>query len=176
MYITGTSVVVTVSAAKTGFTAPADVQRTLTIDLTAPVAPSYTAPGSLKVGAAITSMSPTGAIGVNEYSAPGLPTGLRIDAVTGVISGTPEAADTDTASVTVTVSDTASNTATVGITFPAVAKGDQTLSGFSYSASSVTFGSAIPPTVTAPSGAQTDSELRGVSLRMCARWMPPPVR
>ena len=36
VYITGTSVVVTVSAAKTGFTAPADVQRTLIIDLTAP--------------------------------------------------------------------------------------------------------------------------------------------
>ena len=55
--------------------------------------------------------------------------------------------------MTVTVSDTAGNTGTVSITFPAVAKGDQTLSGFSYSASSVTFGSAAP-TLTAPSGAQ----------------------
>ena len=81
-----------------------------------------------------------------------------------MISGTPEAADTDTASVTVTVSDTASNTATVGITFPAVAKGDQTLSGFSYSASSVTFGSAVP-TLTAPGGVAGGAELRGVSLR-----------
>ena len=153
VYITGTSVVVRVSAAKTGFTAPADVQRTLTIDLTAPTAPSYTAPGSLKVGAAITTMSPTGAIGVNEYSASGLPTGLSINASTGVISGTPTAADTGAASVTVTVSDTAGNSATVGITFPMVAKGDQTLSGFSYSASSVTFGSAAP-TLTAPGGAQ----------------------
>ena len=153
VYITGTSVVVTVSAAKTGFTAPADVQRTLTIDLTVPTAPSYTAPGSLKVGAAITTMSPTGAIGVNEYDASGLPTGLSINASTGVISGTPTAAATGAASVTVTVSDTAGNSATVGITFPMVAKGDQTLSGFSYSASSVTFGSAAP-TVTAPGGAQ----------------------
>ena len=153
VYITGASVVVRVSAAKTGFTAPADVQRTLAIDLTAPTAPTYTAPGSLKVGAAITAMSPTGASGVNEYSAPGLPTGLSIDAGTGVISGTPAAAATGTATATVTVSDTAGNTDTVGITFPAVAKGDQTLSGFGYSASSVTLGSAAP-TVTEPSGAQ----------------------
>ena len=98
-------------------------------------------------------MSPTGAIGVNEYSASGLPTGLSINASTGVISGTPTAAATATASVTVTVSDSGGNTDTVDITFPAVAKGDQTLSGFSYSASSVTFGSAAP-TVTAPGGAQ----------------------
>ena len=35
-YITGASVVVSVSAAKTGFTASADVQRTLTVDLDAP--------------------------------------------------------------------------------------------------------------------------------------------
>ena len=165
-YITGASVVVTVSAAKTGFTAPADVQRTLTIDLTAPTAPSYTAPGSLKVGAAITTMSPTGAIGVNEYSASGLPTGLSINASTGVISGTPTAAATATASVTVTVSDTAGNTDTVDITFPAVAKGDQTLSGFSYSASSVTFGSAAP-TVTAPGGAQGDLSYAATPSTVC---------
>ena len=129
------------------------MERTLTIDLTAPTAPTYTAPGSLKVGAAITSMSPTEAIGVNEYSASGLPTGLSINASTGVISGTPTAAATGVASAMVTVSDTAGNTDTVDITFPMVAKGDQTLSGFSYSASSVTFGSAAP-TVTAPSGAK----------------------
>ena len=43
-----------------------------------------------------------------------------------------------------TVSDTAGNSATVPITFPAVDKGDQALSGFEYSASSVTYGSAAP--------------------------------
>ena len=166
VYITGASVVVTVSAAKTGFTAPADVQRTLIIDLTAPTAPSYTAPGSLKVGAAITTMSPTGAIGVNEYSASGLPTGLSIDDGTGVISGTPTAAATATASVTVTVNDAAGNTDTVDITFPAVAKGDQTLSGFSYSASSVTFGSAAP-TVTAPSGVETTLSYAASPSNVC---------
>ena len=136
------------------------------LDNTAPVAPTYTAPGSLKVGAAITTMSPTGAIGVNEYSASGLPTGLSINASTGVISGTPSAADTGAASVTVTVSDTASNTATVGITFPMVAKGDQTLSGFSYSASSVTFGSAAP-TLTAPSGVETTLSYAASPSNVC---------
>ena len=152
-YITGASVDVRVTAAKTGFTAPSAVERTLTVDLVAPTAPTYTAPGSLTVGAAITSMSPTGASGVNGYDASGLPAGLSINAGTGVISGTPTAAATGTASVTVTVSDSAGNTDTVSITFPAVAKGEQTLSGFSYSASSVTFGSAAP-TLTAPGGAQ----------------------
>ena len=57
-YITGTSVAVDVTVSKTGFTAPAKVTRTLTIDLTAPTAPTYTAPTALKVGEAITDMSP----------------------------------------------------------------------------------------------------------------------
>ena len=56
-----------------------DVQRALTVDLTAPTAPTYTAPASLKVGVAIAAMSPTGGIGVDEYKATGLPTGLSID-------------------------------------------------------------------------------------------------
>ena len=153
-YITGTSVVVAVNATKTGYTSPSAVQRTLTVDLTAPTAPTYTAPGSLKVGVAITAMSPTGGIGIDEYKATDLPPGLSIDTGTGAIGGTPDTADANTADATVTVSDTAGNTAEVSITFPAVAKGDQTLTGFQYSASSVAFGSAAP-TVTAPGGVET---------------------
>ena len=57
-YITGTSVAVTVSATKTGFTSPSDVTRTLAVDLTAPAA-SYTAPAALKVGVAIGAMTPS---------------------------------------------------------------------------------------------------------------------
>ena len=47
-----------------------DVQRALTVDLTAPTAPTYTAPGSLKVGVAIPAMSPSGGSGIDEYNAP----------------------------------------------------------------------------------------------------------
>ncbi len=153
-YITGTSVAVTVSAAKTGFTAPSEVARTLEVDLAAPTA-SYTAPGTLQVGVAVGAMTPsTTATDIAEYSATGLPSGLGIDSTTGAISGTPDTADANTADATVTVTDTAGNTADVSITFPAVAKADQTLTGFAYSSATVTFvGTA--PTVTAPGGVQT---------------------
>ena len=49
------------------------------MDLTAPTAPTYTAPDSLKVGVAIAAMSPADGIGIDEYSATGLPPGLSID-------------------------------------------------------------------------------------------------
>ena len=136
--IAGTSVDVAVNASKTGYTAATAVERTLTVDLTAPEAPTYTAPSSLKVGVAIAAMSPTGGTGIDGYSATGLPSGLSIGSSTGAIGGTPDTADASTASATITASDTAGNTDTVTIAFPAVAKGDQTLTGFQYSASSVT--------------------------------------
>ena len=165
-YITGASVDVTVSATKTGFTAPGDVQRTLTVDLTAPTAPTYTAPASLKVGVAIAATSPSGSIGTDAYKATGLPPGLSIDTGTGAISGTPDTAEANTASVTVTASDTAGNTAEVSITFPAVAKGDQTLTGFQYSASSVTLLDTAP-SVTAPTGLQTTLSYSATPSTVC---------
>ena len=165
-YITGTSLVVEVNATRTGFTAPAAITRTLTVDLTAPTAPTYTAPGSLKVGVAIAAMSPSGGIGTDAYSATGLPPGLSIDTGTGVISGTPDTAEANTASVTVTASDTAGNTAEVSIAFPAVTKGDQTLTGFQYSASSVAFGSTAP-TVTAPGGVVTTLSYSATPSTVC---------
>ena len=151
-YITGTSVTVTVSATKTGFTSPTDVTRTVTVDLSAPSV-SYTAPGTLQVGVAIADMTPsTTATDVASYTATGLPSGLSIDDTTGDITGTPDTAAT-AATVTVTVNDTAGNPADASIAFPAVTKGDQALTGFAYSPATVTFGAAAP-TLTAPTGAQ----------------------
>ena len=165
-YIVGSSVAVRVSAAKTGYTAPSAEVRTLAVDLTAPTAPTYTAPVSLRVGAALTEMNPVGGAGIHEYGATGLPSGLSIDAGSGVIGGTPDTADASAANATVTVKDTAGNAATVVIAFPMVAKGAQTLSGFQYSANAVTFGTSAP-TVTAPSGAQGALSYSATPLAVC---------
>ena len=143
-YLTGTGVAVRVSASKTGYTAPSDLTRALAVDLTAPAA-TYTAPGTLQVGVAIGAMTPsTTDTDIASYGATGLPPGLGIDSTTGAISGTPDTADANTAGATVTVTDSAGNTATVSITFPAVAKGDQTLTGFAYSPATVTYGGTAP--------------------------------
>ena len=120
-YIAGSSVTVTVSASKTGYSDPADVVRALAIDLTAPTAPTYTQPTSLTVGEAIATMNPSGGTDIAGYSATGLPSGLEIDDSSGAITGTPDTADSSTATATVTVTDAAGNSAsTSNITFPSV--------------------------------------------------------
>ena len=166
-YITGASVQVTVSASKTGYTDPADVVRTLAIDLTAPTAPTYTPPTSLTVGEAITTMNPSGGTDIAGYSATGLPSGLDIDDTSGAITGTPDTADANTSTATVTVTDTAGNTASVNISFPAVSKGEQTLTGFQYSAATMTLGTNAP-TVTAPSGAETPVSYTAAPAPVCS--------
>ena len=153
-YITGTSVAVKVNASKTGLNAASEVTRSLTVDLIAPTAPTYTVPGSLNLDEQITAMSPSGGSGIDRYSATGLPSGLSIDASTGVISGTPDAANANTASVTVAVSDNAGNSNTVNLTFPAVPRKDQPFSSFMYSATQVTLGSPAPRLLT-PVGPST---------------------
>lgn len=119
-YITGTSVDVSVSASKTGFSGSSVVERTLTVDLTAPTVPTYTMPPVLIAGVEVTAMSPTGGSGIDRYSAKGLPPGLSIHSTTGTITGTPKVTNASTAKATVTVSDTAGNTDTASITFPPV--------------------------------------------------------
>ena len=87
----------TVSASKTGYTPPSDVTRALAVDLTAPSA-TYTAPSSLQVGVAVGALTPsTTDTDIASYGATGLPPGLGIDTGTGVISGTPDTADANTA-------------------------------------------------------------------------------
>ena len=165
-YVSGTSLAVTVSAMKLGFTSPDNVVRTLNVDLTAPTAPTYIVPTSLRVGTAIDAMNPTGGSGIDLYGASGLPSGLAIDASTGVITGIPEQASITVADAVITVSDTADNTATVSLAFPSVAKGEQTLHGFAYSVEAVTFGNTAP-TVTVPTGAQTSLSYTSNATTVC---------
>ena len=163
-YLVEPSVALTVSAAKTGFMAPAEVVGTVIVDLTAPTA-SYTAPASLQVGSAFTATATTSDSDILTHSASGLPRGLGINAGTGEILGIPTEV-TAAGTVTVTVIDRARNETEVTIAFPNVAKGDQTLSGFSYSLASVTFGDAAP-TVTAPTGAMTALSYSAMPAAVC---------
>ena len=113
-YITGASLTLTVAAAKTGYTSPSDFTNTLTVDLTAPTAPSYAAPTALTVGVAITPLIPTGGTGIatsNGHAAAGLPAGLALDVDSGAIAGTPSARSSAEVTATVTVTDSAGNSA-----------------------------------------------------------------
>ena len=128
-YITGASIELTVSATKSGFTPPNDIQRVLTVELTAPVEPSYTVPAALIVGTGITAMTPSPPAndGIATYEAIGLPTGLSIDASTGVIGGAPDSANPSIAEATVTITDSAGNTTEINLTFPAVTADEEAI-------------------------------------------------
>ena len=166
-WITGPGVLVTVSARKTGFPSQRPVTRSVAVDLEAPSA-SWTAPSSLQVGVAIGAMTPvTSDTDIVSWSATGLPSGLAIDETTGVIGGTPDTADENTASATVTVTDTSGNPADVSLVFPSVAKGDQVLSGFAYSAGTVEFGTGAPAPM-APTGAQGTLSYTAVPPAVCS--------
>ena len=121
-YITEMSVSLSVTATKNGFT-DATVPRMLPVDLTAPTV-NYTAPSSLKVGVAITSITPTTSdMDIVSYaiSSGSLPPGLALNDA-GVISGAPTTANTNTRMVGVLATDDAGNKTEVTITFPAVAQ------------------------------------------------------
>ncbi len=158
--ITGTGVAVTATAMLAGRTT-GTVTRTITVDLTPPTA-TYTAPDTLTVGTAITTIMPGGASpDVAGYAVQGgtpLPPGLTLTPNSGAISGTPTMASMATAAVTIRLTDTAGNPTDVPITFPAVALGSQTLTGFAYSSPTAAVDLAAP-TVTAPTGAVAGSSL-----------------
>ena len=90
-------------------------------DSTAPTV-SYTAlPDSLVVGTAITPIEPTiQNTDIASYTATGLPPGLMIAEDTGIITGTPSQMRRFPSIVTVTVTDNASNEATVMLDLPVV--------------------------------------------------------
>ena len=165
-YLTEPVVAVAVAVKKTGYTSPEDATRDLTIDLSGPTAPSYTPPESLQVGVAIAEIIPAGGADISTYEATALPSGLTFDDAIGAISGTPDAATDAPLDVTVTVTDSAGNAAEVNIPLPLVEKGDQVLTGFAYSATSVTFGSVVP-TVTAPTGAETALSYSTTNTDVC---------
>ena len=160
-YLSGTGVEVRVSASKAGFTAPTEVVRTLSLSLVGPVAPTYTEPSSLRVGEAITAMSPGGGAGIAAYVATGLPSGLVIDGASGVISGTPDRVDASPADATVTVTDAAGNPATVSLSFPAVVAANVLPTGLP----EITGTTRVGQTLTASASGITDSDgLSGASF------------
>jgi hypothetical protein len=70
---------------------PSSTFLTIKVDPSAPII-TYPTPQSFNIGASITDLVPTNTGGyVASYSAPLLPSGLSINAATGVISGTPNA-------------------------------------------------------------------------------------
>ena len=159
-YIVEPSATVLVSATKLGFPQARSVARTLTVDTTAPTV-SYAAPASMRVGETIPDIAPTDDTPPdNDFvshkyrvkPAGALPPGLPLDGDTGRITGTPTAASFGPQTTTVVVTDKAGNLQEVVVTFPAVSKGHQSLTGFAYNPSSITFGDPAPA-LTAPTGA-----------------------
>ena len=120
-YITEPSVVLSVTASKTGFTS-VPVTRTLTVDRTQPSV-SYTPPESLTVGVAIETMVPATDdedIFSYEISGDSLPPGLSLHGTSGEISGAPTTGTPSTQTSGVLVTDLAGNGTRPQITFPAV--------------------------------------------------------
>ena len=159
-YIVEPSATVLVSATKLGFPQARSVARTLTVDTTAPTV-SYAAPASMRVGETIPDIAPTDDTPPdNDFvshkyrvkPAGALPPGLPLDGDTGRITGTPTAASFGPQTTTVVVTDKAGNLQEVVVNFPAVSKGHQSLTGFAYNPSSITFGDPAPA-LTAPTGA-----------------------
>ena len=156
------------AASLAGYTDATTVSRSLRVDLVAPSSRTWTAPLTLQVGVAITTINPstTGDSDIAAFSAADLPAGLLIDAQTGAIAGAPTTYSASTATAVVTVTDTAGNQTPSDVPFPAVSKGQQDLSDFAYEASQITF-SDSPPALKAPTGAVTTVTYSAAPASVC---------
>ena len=118
------------------------------MDLTAPSV-SYTVPESLKVGDLVDMSQVTDDTDIASSTLDGSPpSGVGFlnfpPGLIGYFVGNVDAANSNPTTVTVTVTDTAGNSADVSVTFPLVAKGDQNLRFF-YSPRTVALGGPAPP-------------------------------
>ena len=112
-------------AAGNGNTASSQVTSTYSVPTGSDPTPppvSYSSPASLTVGTPITITPTTEDTDIARWSATGLPAGLVIDELTGVISGTPTTVSAAPSQVSVTVTDRSGNSTTVRLNFPAVAQ------------------------------------------------------
>ncbi len=155
-------------------TDPAAVDTGIEIDTSAPTV-SYALPGSMRVEVSLPAIAPTdtpptdGDFETHTYRVKfgtELPPGLSIDEVTGRITGTPTTASSAQRDTIIVAIDAAGNSQEVAVTFPAVDKGTQTLTGFAYNPSVVTFGGAAPVLVE-PTGSQGDLSYTSDTLSVC---------
>ena len=155
-------------------TDPAEVETGIDIDTTAPTV-SYAPPASMMVDATLSAIAPTDAsptdadFDTHTYRVKfgtDLPLGLSLDEVSGRITGTPTVANAAQRETTIVATDGAGNTQEVTITFPAVARGSQILTGFAYSPVVVTFGGAAPVLIE-PTGAQGDLSYASDTPSVC---------
>ena len=155
-------------------TEPAAVETDIEIDTAAPTV-SYTLPGSMSVDASLPAIAPTDAAPIdgdfNTHTyrvkfGTEFPPGLSLDEVSGHIAGTPTTASSAQHDTIIVAIDAAGNSQEVAITFPSVDKGTQTLTGFAYNPSVVTFGGAAPVLIE-PTGAQGDLSYASDTLSVC---------
>ena len=155
-------------------TDPAAAETGIEIDTTAPTV-SYAAPASMRVDVLLPTVAPTdaaptdGDFDTHTYRVKfgtELPPGLSLDEVSGRITGAPTTASDAQQDTVIVATDGAGNSQDVAITFPAVDKGTQTLTGFAYNPSVVTFGGAAPVLVE-PTGTQGDLSYASDTASVC---------
>jgi hypothetical protein len=105
---------VTVSGGGSASVSANDVTTIVALPVLAITGPAALAAGTVSLVYPATTITATGGTGSYTYSATGLPTGLSLDTSTGVLSGTPTTATGSPFSVSITVIDSASRTATRG--------------------------------------------------------------